>query len=96
MHKGQETTVIGKSYHASYEKIWHMLRYMDDDSYTIKCTLECAESHTQMIESISALEVKDFGEKTQEQETPDSQVYVQGLEDRLKWAYENFTIDFEE
>ncbi len=89
MHTEKGSEVIGKSFHAGTRKIWDMIHYIDDESYPIKCTLDCAKEHTYLIERLSALPVLNFTEGVKEAEG--GQLYVEGLADRLSRAYESFT-----
>ena len=94
MHTKKGSEVIGKSNHAGLHKVWDMINYIDDDSYLVKCTLECAKEHTYLIERLSGLPVSNFTEGIKEAEG--GQLYVEGLQEKLSRAYDNFTISLED
>ena len=91
MHTKNGSEVIGKSNHMGLNKVWDMINYIDDESYPVKCTLDCAKEHTYLIERLSALPVSGFTEGVKEAEG-DGQIYVEGLAEKLNRAYDNFTI----
>ena len=78
---------IGKSDHNSEKKVWDMTKYIDDDNYPVRCTLECALEHTKMIEMINELPVVTMSEGTKTSES--GQVYVEGLSEKLLSIYNN-------
>ena len=88
MHTKKGSEIIGKSNHMGFNKVWDMINYIDDDSYRVKCTLDCAKEHTYLIERLSALPVSDFAEGIKEAE--DGQMYVEGLADKLNREYDGF------
>ena len=85
---GKEET-IGTSDHTSLKKVWDMAKYIDDENYPVKCTLECAMAHTKMIEQISDIPITELKDDIRESE---GRLYAEGLEEKLKWAYDNYSL----
>ena len=90
MHKDGLVETIGEFDHDSLKKIWDMARYIDDDNYPVKCTLETASEHTRMIELLSEMPVKTLTDGIKEEEG--GRLYVEGLDEKLSTAYENFSL----
>ena len=82
--------IIGKSNHNCHEKIWHTLRYLDNDTYDVICTLEAATEHTRLIEDISDFPVEELKDNLIEME--DGYLAAKGLQEKLNFAYDNFTL----
>lgn len=89
-YKDNKETIIGVSDHQSYKKIWDMLRFIDDDNYSINCTLECALEHTKMVEELSLLPVCEF--KNNVKIHNDDYSYVEDLDIILNRAYDDFKL----
>jgi len=90
INKDGQEEIIGASEHNSFQKVWDMVRFIDDDDYLVKCTLECASKHTRMIEKISEIPVIDLQDDVKE--TDDGHLYIGGLDEKLNLAYEDFSL----
>lgn len=87
-----KSTIIGTAHHASQQKIWDMVRFVNDDTHLVKCSVEMAMAHTQLIELISKYDASTFTRHIIENEEC---IYVDGLEDILKKGYLEFSMNID-
>lgn len=87
VYKDGKEYIIGSTIHHNTKKIWDMVEYIRDDNYLIKCTIECALEHTKLIENISNIDICVFKNNIKQR---DNYTYIQGLEDELIKAYDNY------
>ncbi len=87
LHQGENTQIIGTSYHNSNKKIWDMVRYIRDDGYPIKCTLENGLEHAGMIETLGEIPVSEITNNVFVNSR--NYTYVEGLGEKLNKAYED-------